>query len=209
MPCWRRPRRRVVLFIDGSSSARPPWLPRLAPAILRLLRSATARRKPAIARDCWPWARAAARSRPASGRGTGAALAYPLRAIGRRLPQRDGQLRVGWRIQPGMIRRELGYFLSAPSASSRGCRAWLGRPFGCRAEPVRRYCRPSACWSAVSGRWCTGLALHLWPQPVAVLLSMAATIYATGAFATKGRPVGYGRRPGGGADRCVPNLLNT
>ena len=26
------------------------------------------------------------------------------------------------------------------------------------------------------------LALHLWPQPVAVLLSMAATIYATGAF---------------------------
>jgi adenosylcobinamide-GDP ribazoletransferase len=72
---------------------------------------------------------------------------------------------------------------SAPSASSRACRCPPGSAI--RAEALNR----SARYFPAVGLLVGGIgalvylgAAQLWPQAVAVLLSMAATIYATGAF---------------------------
>jgi adenosylcobinamide-GDP ribazoletransferase len=81
-----------------------------------------------------------------------------------------------------MLRRELEYFFGAIRFFTRlPVPAWVGHS----AEALNH----SARWFPAVGLLVGGIgvlvylaALRLWPQPVAVLLSMAATIYATGAF---------------------------
>jgi adenosylcobinamide-GDP ribazoletransferase len=81
-----------------------------------------------------------------------------------------------------MIRRELEYFFGAVRFFTRlPVPAWVGHS----AAALNR----SARYFPAVGLLVGGLgalvylaAVQLWPQPVAVLLSMAATIYATGAF---------------------------
>ena len=81
-----------------------------------------------------------------------------------------------------MIRRELEYFLGAVRFFTRlPVPAWVGHS----AEALNG----SARWFPAVGLVVGGIAalvylaaLLLWPQPVAVLLAMAATLYATGAF---------------------------
>lgn len=81
-----------------------------------------------------------------------------------------------------MLRRELEYFFGAIRFFTRlPVPAWVGHS----AEALNR----SARWFPAVGLVIGGIgalvylaALQLWPQPVAVLLSMAATLYATGAF---------------------------
>lgn len=81
-----------------------------------------------------------------------------------------------------MLRRELEYFFGAIRFFTRlPVPGWVGHS----AEALNRSARYFPAVGLVVG----GIgalvflgALQLWPQPVAVLLSMAATIYATGAF---------------------------
>lgn len=81
-----------------------------------------------------------------------------------------------------MLRRELEYFFGAIRFFTRlPVPAWVGHS----AEALNH----SARWFPAVGLLVGGIgalvylgALQLWPQSVAVLLSMAATIYATGAF---------------------------
>ena len=81
-----------------------------------------------------------------------------------------------------MLRRELEYFLGAIRFFTRlPVPAWVGHS----AEALNSSARYFPAVGLIVG----GLgaivylaALQLWPQPVAVLLAMAATIYATGAF---------------------------
>lgn len=81
-----------------------------------------------------------------------------------------------------MLRRELEYFLGALRFFTRlPVPAWVGHS----AEALQH----SARWFPAVGLVVGGIAalvylaaLQLWPQPVAVLLAMAATLYATGAF---------------------------
>ena len=81
-----------------------------------------------------------------------------------------------------MIRRELEYFFGAIRFFTRlPVPGWVGHS----AEALNRSARYFPAVGLLVGGigaavfW---LALHFWPQAVAVLLSMAATIYATGAF---------------------------
>lgn len=81
-----------------------------------------------------------------------------------------------------MLRRELAYFFGAIRFFTRlPVPRWVGHS----AEALNHSARYFPAVGLVVG----GLgalvylgAMQLWPQPVAVLLSMAATIYATGAF---------------------------
>ena len=81
-----------------------------------------------------------------------------------------------------MLRRELEYFFGAIRFFTRlPVPGWVGHS----AEALNR----SARYFPLVGLLVGGIgalvflgAMQLWPQPVAVLLSMAATIYATGAF---------------------------
>lgn len=81
-----------------------------------------------------------------------------------------------------MLRRELEYFFGAIRFFTRlPVPGWVGHS----AEALNRSARYFPAVGLVVG----GIgalvflgAMQLWPQPVAVLLSLAATIYATGAF---------------------------
>ena len=81
-----------------------------------------------------------------------------------------------------MIRRELEYFFGAIRFFTRlPVPGWVGHS----AEALNhsaRYFPAVGLLVGGLGALVYWLALHLWPQPIAVLLSMAATIYATGAF---------------------------
>ncbi len=81
-----------------------------------------------------------------------------------------------------MIRREVEYFLGAVRFFTRlPVPAWVGHS----AEALNhsaRYFPAVGLLIGTIGALVYLLAGQLWPQPVAVLLSMAATIYATGAF---------------------------
>ncbi|MBL8419933.1 MAG: adenosylcobinamide-GDP ribazoletransferase [Dechloromonas sp.] len=81
-----------------------------------------------------------------------------------------------------MIRRELEYFFGAVRFFTRlPVPAWVGHS----AEALNRSARYFPAVGLLIGGIGTLVyvaATYLWPQPVAVLLSMAATIYATGAF---------------------------
>jgi len=81
-----------------------------------------------------------------------------------------------------MLRRELAYFFGAVRFFTRlPVPAWVGHS----AEALNRSARYFPAVGLIVGGSAALVyagALLLWPQPVAVLLSMAASIYATGAF---------------------------
>ena len=81
-----------------------------------------------------------------------------------------------------MIRRELEYFFGAIRFFTRlPVPAWVGHSAEALNHSARYFPAVGLLVGGI-GALVYWLALHLWPQPVAVLLSMAATIYATGAF---------------------------
>lgn len=81
-----------------------------------------------------------------------------------------------------MIRRELEYFFGAVRFFTRlPVPAWVGHSSEALNHSARYFPAVGLLIGGI-GALVFWLALHLWPQPVAVLLSMAATIYATGAF---------------------------
>ena len=81
-----------------------------------------------------------------------------------------------------MIRRELEYFLGAVRFFTRlPVPAWVGHSSEALNHSARYFPAVGLLIGGI-GALVFWLALHIWPQPVAVLLSMAATIYATGAF---------------------------
>ena len=81
-----------------------------------------------------------------------------------------------------MIRRELEYFFGAVGFFTRlPVPGWVGHSAGALSQCARYFPAVGLLVGGI-GALVYWLALHLWPQPVAVLLSMAATIYATGAF---------------------------
>jgi adenosylcobinamide-GDP ribazoletransferase len=80
------------------------------------------------------------------------------------------------------LRAELEYFLGAVRFFTRlPVPAWVGHSAEALNHSARYFPAVGLVVGAI-GAAVYSLALHFWPQPVAVLLSMAATIYATGAF---------------------------
>ncbi len=81
-----------------------------------------------------------------------------------------------------MIRRELGYFLGAVGFFTRlPVPGQVGHSAAALSQCARYFPAVGLLVGGI-GALVYWLALHGWPQPVAVLLSMAATLYATGAF---------------------------
>lgn len=81
-----------------------------------------------------------------------------------------------------MIRRELEYFLGAIRFFTRlPVPAWVGHSAEALNHSARYFPAVGLVVGAI-GALVYLAAAQLWPQPVAVLLSMAATIHATGAF---------------------------
>jgi adenosylcobinamide-GDP ribazoletransferase len=81
-----------------------------------------------------------------------------------------------------MIRRELEYFFGAVRFFTRlPVPAWVGHSAAALNRSARYFPAVGLIVGGI-GALVYLAALRLWPQPVAVLLSMAATIYATGAF---------------------------
>ncbi len=79
-------------------------------------------------------------------------------------------------------RGELEYFLGAVRFFTRlPVPAWVGHSAEALNHSARYFPAVGLLVGAI-GAAVYSLALHFWPQPVAVLLAMAATIYATGAF---------------------------
>ena len=81
-----------------------------------------------------------------------------------------------------MPRRELEYFFGAIRFFTRlPVPAWVGHSAD-KLDASTRYFPAVGLIVGALGALAYWGALQLWPQPVAVLLSMAATLYATGAF---------------------------
>ena len=81
-----------------------------------------------------------------------------------------------------MLRRELEYFFGAVRFFTRlPVPAWVGHTSEALNRSARYFPAVGLLIGGIGGLVYLAAAL-LWPQPVAVLLSMAATIYATGAF---------------------------
>lgn len=81
-----------------------------------------------------------------------------------------------------MLRRELEYFLGAVRFFTRlPVPAWVGHSAEALNGSARYFPAVGLVVGAI-GALIYLAALQLWPQPVAVLLAMAATIHATGAF---------------------------
>ena len=81
-----------------------------------------------------------------------------------------------------MIRRELEYFLGAVRFFTRlPVPAWVGHSSEALNHSARYFPAVGLLVGGIGALVYLGAAL-LWPQAIAVLLSMAATIYATGAF---------------------------
>src|SRR5574343_1168687 len=81
-----------------------------------------------------------------------------------------------------MIRRELEYFFGAVRFFTRlPVPDWVGHSAAALNRSARYFPAVGMLVGGIGALVYLG-ALQLWPQPVAVLLSMAATIYATGAF---------------------------
>jgi len=81
-----------------------------------------------------------------------------------------------------MIRRELEYFFGAVRFFTRlPVPAWVGHSAAALNRSARYFPAVGLLVGGI-GALVYLAALQIWPQPVAVLLSMAATIYATGAF---------------------------
>ena len=81
-----------------------------------------------------------------------------------------------------MIRREFEYFFGAIRFFTRlPVPGWVGHSAEALNHSARYFPAVGLLVGGI-GALVYWLALHLWPQPVAVLLSMAASIHATGAF---------------------------
>jgi adenosylcobinamide-GDP ribazoletransferase len=81
-----------------------------------------------------------------------------------------------------MLRRELEYFLGAVRFFTRlPVPGWVGHSAEALNHSARYFPAVGLLVGGI-GALVYLVAALLWPQPVAVLLSMAATIYATGAF---------------------------
>jgi adenosylcobinamide-GDP ribazoletransferase len=81
-----------------------------------------------------------------------------------------------------MLRRELEYFLGAVRFFTRlPVPGWVGHSAEALNHSARYFSAVGLLVGGIGALVYLGAAL-LWAQPVAVLLSMAATIYATGAF---------------------------
>lgn len=81
-----------------------------------------------------------------------------------------------------MLRRELEYFFGAIRFFTRlPVPAWVGHSAEALNRSARYFPAVGLLVGGIGSLVYLGAAL-LWPQPVAVLLSMAATLYATGAF---------------------------
>ena len=81
-----------------------------------------------------------------------------------------------------MFRRELEYFFGAIRFFTRlPVPGWVGHSAEALNRSARYFPAVGLLVGGIGALVYLGAAL-LWPQPVAVLLSMAATIYATGAF---------------------------
>lgn len=81
-----------------------------------------------------------------------------------------------------MIRRELEYFFGAVRFFTRlPVPAWVGHSAAALNRSARYFPAVGLLVGGI-GALVYLAALQVWPAPVAVLLSMAATIYATGAF---------------------------
>jgi adenosylcobinamide-GDP ribazoletransferase len=81
-----------------------------------------------------------------------------------------------------MLRRELEYFFGAIRFFTRlPVPGWVGHSTEALNRSARYFPAVGLLVGGIGALVFLG-ALQLWPQPVAVLLSMAATIYATGAF---------------------------
>jgi len=81
-----------------------------------------------------------------------------------------------------MLRRELEVFLGAIRFFTRlPVPAWVGHSAE-KLDASTRYFPAVGLLIGAIGALVHLAALKLWPQPVAVLLAMAATLYATGAF---------------------------
>ena len=81
-----------------------------------------------------------------------------------------------------MIRRELEYFFGAIRFFTRlPVPGWVGHSAEALNHSARYFPAVGLLVGGI-GALVYWLALLLWPQPVAVLFSMAATLYATGAF---------------------------
>ena len=81
-----------------------------------------------------------------------------------------------------MLRRELEYFFGAVRFFTRlPVPGWVGHSAEALNHSARYFSAVGLLVGGIGALVYLGAA-QLWPQPVAVLLSMAATIYATGAF---------------------------
>ena len=81
-----------------------------------------------------------------------------------------------------MLRRELEYFFGAIRFFTRlPVPAWVGHSTEALNRSARYFPAVGLLVGGIGALVFLG-AMQLWPQPVAVLLSMVATIYATGAF---------------------------
>jgi adenosylcobinamide-GDP ribazoletransferase len=81
-----------------------------------------------------------------------------------------------------MIRRELEYFFGAVRFFTRlPVPAWVGHSSEALNRSARYFPAVGLVIGGIGGL-VYAAATYLWPQPVAVLLAMAATVYATGAF---------------------------
>ena len=81
-----------------------------------------------------------------------------------------------------MLRRELGYFFGALRFFTRlPVPGWVGHSTEALNRSARYFPAVGLLVGGIGALVFLG-AMQLWPQPVAVLLSMAVTIYATGAF---------------------------
>ncbi|MBL0353409.1 MAG: adenosylcobinamide-GDP ribazoletransferase [Candidatus Dechloromonas phosphoritropha] len=81
-----------------------------------------------------------------------------------------------------MIRRELEYFFGAVRFFTRlPVPAWVGHSSEALNRSARYFPAVGLLIGGIGALVYLGAA-YFWPQPVAVLLSLAATIYATGAF---------------------------
>lgn len=81
-----------------------------------------------------------------------------------------------------MLKRELEYFFGAVRFFTRlPVPGWVGHSAEALNQSARYFPAVGLLVGGIGALVYLGAAL-LWPQPVAVLLSMAATIYATGAF---------------------------
>ena len=81
-----------------------------------------------------------------------------------------------------MLRRELEYFFGALRFFTRlPVPGWVGHSTEALNRSARYFPAVGLLVGGIGALVFLG-AVQLWPQPVAVLLSMAATIYATGAF---------------------------